>query len=52
MRAFISSIGAKLVCGIRGHLRGKRDHALSTQTEKVYRCGRCKSTWSRKVKAA
>jgi DNA-directed RNA polymerase subunit RPC12/RpoP len=42
---------ARIKCWFGGHQRGKRDAALSTQTEKVYRCPRCSSTWSRKVSA-
>lgn len=40
---------AWLKCKFAGHLRGKLDKALTTQTEKVFRCPRCRSTWTRKV---
>lgn len=43
---------AWLKCKFAGHLRGKLDKTLTTQAEKVYRCPRCSSTWSRKVAKA
>lgn len=43
---------AWIKCRFAGHLRGKRDKALTSQTEVVYRCPRCTATWSRKVAKA
>lgn len=52
----IADLFAPLVCGVRGHLRGKKTGMQAYVDGKVrndlteIRCPRCRATWTRKAR--